>query len=121
VIHTVGPRYKGGLFSEAKVLAKAYRSSLTIAFNSSFSSIAFPSISTGVYGYPIEKAAKVALETTSEILQDHNQPMLVRFVLFSNADYEVYQETLQQIVEGRGEAWRSRLKTKLLGQSPAGQ
>jgi O-acetyl-ADP-ribose deacetylase (regulator of RNase III) len=97
VIHTVGPRYRDGQHSEAETLAKAYRHSLELAIEHQLTSIAFPSISTGAYGYPIEAAARVALETTITVLESQNQLRRVRFVLFSRPDYEVYKKILNDL------------------------
>jgi len=94
VIHTVGPVYHGGTQGEAQLLAKAYRACLQLAGSHGVASIAFPSISTGVYGYPIEKAAPIALETVMRHVQKSSSLERVVFVLFSQADYAVYAETL---------------------------
>ena len=94
VIHTVGPVYHGGTQGEAQLLANAYRACLQLADSHAVASIAFPSISTGVYGYPIKKAAPIALETVMRYLQESSSLERVVFVLFSEADYAVYVETL---------------------------
>lgn len=94
VIHTVGPVFRGGTRGEPELLANAYRSSLQLAETHDVASIAFPSISTGVYGYPIEKAAPIALETVKRHLQEPSSLKLVVFVLFSQADYAVYEQKL---------------------------
>ena len=98
VIHTVGPVYSDGTRGEPELLAAAYRSSLQLAESHDVASIAFPSISTGVYGYPIEKAAPVALETVMRHVKGSSALVLVMFVLFSEADYAVYAETLAGMV-----------------------
>ncbi len=90
VIHTVGPVWRGGRFGEAELLASCYRASLAIAAERSLRTIAFPSISTGAYGYPIEEAAKIAVETVREVLSGAKWPMEVTFCCFSKADLEVY-------------------------------
>jgi len=92
VIHTVGPVWHGGDAGEAEVLAGAYRSSLALAVEHGLASVAFPSISTGVYGYPVERAATVAVRT---VHQAAGGLELVRFVLFSDADLAVYRDVLQ--------------------------
>lgn len=97
VIHTVGPIYHGGRQGEAEVLANAYRHSLNLAIEKKLASIAFPSISTGAYGYPVALAARVALATVSSILATQRQLTLVRFVLFSPADFETYQQILNEL------------------------
>jgi len=94
VIHTVGPVYKGGTHGEPEFLANAYRTCLQLADSRSVASIAFPSISTGVYGYPVAKAACIALETVMRYLQQDSSLEQVIFVLFSAEDYAVYAQTL---------------------------
>ena len=85
IIHTVGPVYHGGTRGEAEFLASAYLSSLKLASEKGLSTIAFPSLSTGAYGYPMEEAAGIALKTVIDYLQGHPEIAVVRFVL-SNAD-----------------------------------
>jgi len=97
VIHTVGPIYRGGTAGEARKLASCYRKSLEIATRMNLKSLAFPAISCGVYGYPIEEAARIALGTVADHLQGHPEIEEVRFVLFSQKDLEVYQEALQEM------------------------
>ncbi|MBN1344909.1 MAG: O-acetyl-ADP-ribose deacetylase [Phycisphaerae bacterium] len=94
VIHTVGPVYRGGDKGEPELLTACYRNSLQLAVDNGIQTIAFPAISCGVYGYPIEKAARIALETTAGFLTDHPEILQVRFVLFGQADHEVYADTL---------------------------
>jgi O-acetyl-ADP-ribose deacetylase (regulator of RNase III) len=94
VIHTVGPIWRGGQAGEAALLAAAYRNSLELAKAHAVTSIAFPSISTGVYGYPIEDAARVALSTTVDVLKQPGTLADVTFVLFSDADLGVYEQAL---------------------------
>ncbi len=94
VIHTVGPIYQGGQAGEADVLANAYRNSLHLALDRGITSVAFPSISTGVYGYPVDEAARIALETTASVLQAQDHLRLVRFVLFSQPDFQTYHRVL---------------------------
>lgn len=93
VIHTVGPIYSGNP-EDAELLAACYRNSLALAKRNSLSSIAFPAISCGVYGYPKEKACKIAVNTTAAFLKDQAQGMTVWFVLFSKPDLELYQAAL---------------------------
>ncbi len=92
VIHTVGPVWNGGTREEAERLANCYRNSLTLASEHGVKSIAFPSISTGVYGYPSGKAAKVAMTTVTKWLQNPGSVELVRFVCFGGRDYDAYQK-----------------------------
>jgi O-acetyl-ADP-ribose deacetylase (regulator of RNase III) len=91
VIHTVGPVWRGGSFGEAELLASCYRNSLAIAAERALRTIAFPSISTGAYGYPIESAAKIAMETVREVVSASSSPMEVTFCCFSAVDLAVYQ------------------------------
>jgi O-acetyl-ADP-ribose deacetylase (regulator of RNase III) len=97
VIHTVGPIYQNGRQGEAELLASAYRESLKIASARGIKSLAFPSLSTGVYGYPIPDAARVALQTVKEYLAQHPEIELVRFVLFGKPTFEAYAAALQEI------------------------
>jgi len=97
VIHAVGPVYYGGNRGEAETLASAYRSSLELATNHRVRSIAFPSISTGAYGYPIERAAPIALITVIDYLESHPDIELVRFVLFGDAAFRAYKTALDQL------------------------
>ncbi|MFP4027421.1 MAG: O-acetyl-ADP-ribose deacetylase [Candidatus Brocadiia bacterium] len=98
VIHTVGPRYRNGGSGERELLASAYRSSLDVAVEHGLRKIAFPSISTGVYGYPIEEASHVALSAVTQHIKAHPDSFdLVRFVLFTEADYAVYATALEEI------------------------
>ncbi len=95
VIHTVGPIWRGGTHGEPELLAKAYRSCLELARARGVQSVAFPSISTGVYGYPVEEAAKVAIQTVRSYLEAHpNAFSEVRFVLFSERDFAAYRTAL---------------------------
>ena len=95
VIHTVGPRYRDGQRGEPELLASAYRRSLEVASAHRLQRIAFPSISTGAYGYPIRQAAQIALGTVTGYLRAADDIELVRFVLFSPADLAEYQLAAQ--------------------------
>lgn len=97
VIHTVGPVYRDGRHGEPDLLASAYRESLKLASSRGIKSLAFPSLSTGVYGYPVADAARIALATVKTYLSDHPEIDLVRFVLFGKATYEAYARALQEI------------------------
>ena len=93
VFHAVGPRWHGGTTGEPELLRSAYQTCLELAVKHGCQSIAFPSISTGIYGYPIQQAAPLAIQTVMEFLQEHPMPLqLVRFCLFSDADLKVYLE-----------------------------
>lgn len=99
VIHTVGPVWHGDR-NEASLLASAYRESLKLAVENNLTSISFPSISTGAYGYPVDKAAKVALETIVNFLKTSPGSLKeVNFVLFDTRTLEIYQQALNEIKE----------------------
>lgn len=97
VIHAVGPIYKDGKHGEADLLASAYSRSLDRAIENNIKTIAFPSISTGAYGYPIEEAAGIALKTIIDFLKATRGIELVRFVLFSDRDFGVYSKTIERL------------------------
>jgi O-acetyl-ADP-ribose deacetylase (regulator of RNase III) len=94
VIHTVGPVWHGGQYGEAELLANCYLNSMKLAEENGLKSIAFPSISTGVYGYPIEKAARIAVETVRSIDPDLKSVEEVIFCCFSRRALDVYQALL---------------------------
>jgi O-acetyl-ADP-ribose deacetylase (regulator of RNase III) len=94
VIHTVGPVYSGKP-QDAALLAGCYRNSLKLAAEHGLSSIAFPAISCGVYGYPIGEACQIAIDTTGDFLKTDNSLEKVIFILFSRKDFEVYQKHLE--------------------------
>lgn len=97
VIHTVGPVYRDGRHGEPELLASAYHRSLEVAVGAELRSVAFPSISTGAYGYPIAEAAPIALRTVRRFDREHPGALdLIRFVVFSAPDLAVYQETLEK-------------------------
>jgi O-acetyl-ADP-ribose deacetylase (regulator of RNase III) len=100
VIHAVGPRYSGSP-KDPELLSGAYRKSLELCTQNKIASIAFPSISTGIYGYPVEEGSKVALKTVTQYLKDHPEIKLVRFVLFDSKTFEVYKESLNAIAPPR--------------------
>ena len=95
VIHTVGPVWRGGERGEAELLAGCYRKSLMIAAERGLRTIAFPSISTGIYGYPIEEAARIALKTVNAVVSPMTNPLEVIFCCFSRRDLMVYERLLQ--------------------------
>ncbi|HEY3297563.1 MAG TPA: O-acetyl-ADP-ribose deacetylase [Armatimonadota bacterium] len=99
VIHAVGPVYHDGLSGEADLLASAYRRSLEVALENHIHSIAFPSISTGAYMYPVAEAARVALQTVIDFLNANSFIALVRFVLYDKATYEAYESALGELIE----------------------
>jgi len=90
VIHAVGPIWHGGDQNEPELLAEAYCNSLKLAVSKGLKTVAFPSISTGAYGYPIEKASKVALEAVKGFLEKENGLSTVTFVLFTKNDLAIY-------------------------------
>jgi O-acetyl-ADP-ribose deacetylase len=97
VIHTVGPIYSGSR-EDSEQLVSCYRNCLQLAVDNGLESIAFPAISCGVYGYPIEEATGVALRTTCVFLVEHAAPDHVVFVLFSERDLQVYQSELSRLI-----------------------
>ncbi len=96
VIHTVGPIWRGGKRDEARILANCYRNSLQLAVENEVKTIAFPAISCGAYGYPVEQAAQIALETTREFLAATQNIHRVIFVLWGDDVYDAYREALQK-------------------------
>jgi O-acetyl-ADP-ribose deacetylase (regulator of RNase III) len=94
VIHTVGPVWRGGAAGEREVLANCYRSCLAIACNRRFREIAFPAISTGVYGFPKEAAARIAVETVQSHLSENEMPGRVLFICFDEPTIEIYRLAL---------------------------
>jgi O-acetyl-ADP-ribose deacetylase len=96
VIHTVGPVYSGKP-RDAQLLRSCYVNSLLLASDHHLRSIAFPAISCGVYGYPIEAACQIAMETCIEFLQTHPEPAKVIFVLFSASDAQVCRARLKRV------------------------
>jgi O-acetyl-ADP-ribose deacetylase (regulator of RNase III) len=98
IIHTVGPIYKGGTRGEANILKSAYLESLKQAVKKGAKSVSFPAISAGVYGYPLNEAAHIALKTTIEYLKENTTIDLVRFILFNQTIFDVFSEELQKLV-----------------------
>ena len=98
VVHALGPVY-GQDRPEDELLANCYRNALALAEKRVIESVAFPAISTGVFGYPIEEAAEVALRTVIERTESLRKVRLVRFVLFGEEDLEVYENALSRLVE----------------------
>lgn len=97
VIHTVGPIWSGGGNREEELLSNAYRNSLRLAAEKGIRSVAFPSISTGAYGYPTAQAARVAARTVKEFLEREGGLEEVRFVLFSERDFNIYREAWEEL------------------------
>ena len=94
VIHTVGPVWNNGKKNEANTLANCYRNSLSLAAQNTVASIAFPNISTGIYGYPKTEAATIAVETVTDFLSNNQSPILVYFVCFDEENYSIYQNII---------------------------
>lgn len=94
IIHTVGPIYDGGGYREAELLASCYRKSLQLAVDAGLRSVAFPCISTGVFGYPIHDACDIAVSTVVEWLAINPLPELVTFCCFSDEDADIYRARL---------------------------
>jgi O-acetyl-ADP-ribose deacetylase (regulator of RNase III) len=97
VIHTVGPIWRGGTKGEPEILRNAYNNSLDLAEKNELKSVAFPSISTGVYGYPISQASEIAIGTVIRHLSGPSGLEMVRFVLFGRDNYDAYAKTLNKI------------------------
>ena len=98
VIHTAGPVWEGGTAGEPDLLASCYRESLQLAVENGVQTIAFPSISTGIYGYPTEKAAAVALRTVKKfVARGGSAPTCIQFILFDDATYQCYAEALMSL------------------------
>jgi O-acetyl-ADP-ribose deacetylase (regulator of RNase III) len=95
IIHTVGPVYRGGGEDEAALLASAYRNALSRAAETQARSVAFPAISTGVYGYPLDEAARIAVHTVRDWLGTHEWPERVVFCAFDDATRQAYEAEIQ--------------------------
>jgi len=96
VIHTVGPVWSGGKYNEDDLLTNCYRNSLKVASKHGLSTIAFPNISTGVYHFPKERAADIAISTVSDYLRENESFEKVYFVCFDNENYQIYQKKLKE-------------------------
>lgn len=99
VIHTVGPIYHSAGKKAPELLTSCYRRSLEVASANNLKSIAFPSISTGAYGYPLEEAAPIALKTVMDYLKNHPDIQLVRFVLFGQDASRAYEKALKDLIK----------------------
>jgi len=98
VIHTVGPVYSGSI-NDAEDLKNCYKNSLLLASRKNIKSISFPSISTGIFSYPVKEASMIALKTIIDFLKEHAEIELVRMVLFSESDYNIYKSSLENILK----------------------
>jgi len=94
VIHTVGPIWRDGNSGETELLASAYKNSLSLALKNGIRSIAFPNISTGIYGFPKERAARIAITEVQQFLKDHNKINKVIFAVFDEENYRIYKAYL---------------------------
>lgn len=97
VIHTAGPVWRGGNYNEEKLLSNCYKNSLRLAVENKVKIIAFPAISTGIYGYPIEDAAKVALDTVRKFISSNDSIEKIIFVCFDEIAYSVYNKLISNI------------------------
>ncbi len=98
VIHTVGPIWQGGGHQEEALLASCYQKSLALAEQHNLRTIAFPAISTGIYGFPLERAAAIAVSETKRFLDGHALPQQVIFMCFSERAYQVYLDAMQRLI-----------------------
>jgi O-acetyl-ADP-ribose deacetylase (regulator of RNase III) len=96
VIHTVGPVWDGGGYNEDELLANCYRNSLKLAIENDVKTIAFPAISAGVYGFPLERATKIAVGEVKAFLDKHNEIDEVVFVCFGSEALQIYKRTLAE-------------------------
>ena len=98
VIHAVGPIYHDGRHDEEKTLKSAYRSCLILASRRGIKSLAFPALSTGAYGYPLQQAARIALDTVIEYIKNHDDIQIVHFVLYNQDTYEIFKAELASLI-----------------------
>lgn len=97
VIHTPGPIYKNGKNNEPIILENSYKNSMKLAYENNLQSIAFPAISTGVYGYPRKEAAKIAIKTVLNFMSHNNYNPKIYFILFDNDNLLIYNNTIKEI------------------------
>ena len=98
VIHAVGPVYRDGKHREPELLASAYRTCLELASQNNCASVAFPAISTGIYGYPLQDAARIAFHTIIDYLGEHPEIERVRYVLYDARAFEAHKKILEEIL-----------------------
>lgn len=101
VIHAVGPVYRGGAAGEPELLAGCYRTALALAVEHGCASIAFPAISCGVYGYPMDQAARIAIHEVVAFLDAHRELTQVSFVLFDDRGLKIYQDVLNELAPSK--------------------
>lgn len=98
IFHAVGPRYRDGRHGESDLLASCYRTCLAFAAERNLKTISFPSISTGIYGYPIDEAAELAVRTVADFLQQNRGSLhTVKLIQFSEADHQIYRQHAQKL------------------------
>jgi len=97
VIHTVGPVWRGGNYNEEVLLSNCYNNSLRIAVENKLKAIAFPAISTGIYGYPVEEASKVAINAVLEFIASNNSIEKVIFMCYDERTYSVYKRLISKL------------------------
>lgn len=100
VIHTVGPVYRDGKHGESEKLKECYKNSVAVAKENEIKAIAFPAISTGIYGYPLEEASEIAMQTVVEMTKDDAAIERVVFVAFDDETENVLNETLKKVTQG---------------------
>ena len=100
VIHAVGPIYRDGTKGETELLKSAYLECLKLASKNRIKSVAFPALSAGAYGYPLDEAARIALKTSIDYMKEHPEIELVRFVLFGSDTYRVFEGELKKLTGG---------------------
>jgi O-acetyl-ADP-ribose deacetylase (regulator of RNase III) len=96
IIHTVGPVWYGGNYDEDEVLASCYRNSLSLALERGLKSVAFPAISTGIYGFPVERAARIAAREVRQFLEKHDLPEQALLVCFSDAALQEFTAAVDE-------------------------
>jgi len=101
VIHTVGPFWRGGNSHENELLAQCYTNSLALAAKHRLEAIAFPSISTGAYGFPVERASRIALNAVASYLSTAVFPKRIFVVCFSRNDFQIYSDSLKELTDAR--------------------
>ena len=99
VIHAVGPIWRGGSNREDEFLTDAYQNSLQLSIEKKIRTISFPSISTGAYGFPIERAGRVAINAVKEFLEKKDKLDKVVFVLFTKSDFDIYEQTMREMLK----------------------
>lgn len=102
VIHTVGPVWRGGTHGEAELLASCYQKSLELAEDNGIRTLAFPAISTGIYGYPLSQATKIAVATVRKYLENHPRTIITEiiFVCFDDAAVRAYEQAFEELDRG---------------------